>query len=68
MFVYKEGQAILRWVEVGIQDNDYMEIKKGLEDSLEIITGPYSAISKKLKDGSRVEKVTKDELYSSDED
>lgn len=55
-------------MEIGIQDNDFMEIKKGLGDSLNVIIGPYSAISKKLKDGARVEKVTKDELYSSSED
>ena len=68
VFVYIEGKSSLRWVEIGIQDNDYMEIKKGLEDSLNVIIGPYSAISKKLKDGARVEKVTKDELYSSSDD
>ncbi|HIN39844.1 MAG TPA: efflux RND transporter periplasmic adaptor subunit [Flavobacteriales bacterium] len=68
VFVYKDGKSSLYWVEIGIQDNDFMEIKKGLGDSLNIIIGPYSAISKKLKDGARVEKVTKDELYSSSED
>ncbi|HIA36805.1 MAG TPA: efflux RND transporter periplasmic adaptor subunit [Flavobacteriales bacterium] len=68
VFVYKDGKSSLYWVEIGIQDNDFMEIKKGLGDSLNVIIGPYSAISKKLKDGARVEKVTKDELYSSSED
>jgi len=68
VFVYKDGAAILHWVEIGVQDNDYIEIKNGLGDSLDVITGPYSAISKKLKDGIRVKKATKDELYSSNED
>ncbi len=68
VFVYKEGIATMYWVEIGVQDNDYMEIKSGLRDSMEIITGPYSAISKKLKDGVRVEKVKKNELYSASDD
>lgn len=51
-------------VKTGIQDNDYIEIVEGLTDSIEIITGPYSAVSKKLKDGQEVTKTDKDKLFS----
>ena len=44
------------WVKTGIQDNDYIEIKEGLVADQEIVKGPYSAISKKLHDGSEIRK------------
>ena len=37
-----------------MQDNDYIEIKEGLESGAKVITGPYSAVSKKLKNESLV--------------
>ncbi len=41
-------------VITGIQDENYIEINKGLEENMEIVVGPYSAVSKDLKSGSRV--------------
>lgn len=64
VFVIEAGKLKLVPVKVGIQDNNYIEIKGGLKEKQEIVTAPYSLISKILKDGDPVEVVTKEKLYS----
>ena len=54
VFVYESGKAILKQVETGIQDDKNIHITSGLKDSIQVISGPYSAVSKILKDGMRV--------------
>jgi HlyD family secretion protein len=49
-------------VKTGIQDNNYIEIISGLLDSAEVVTAPYNVITKKLKDGTLLKKVKKEEL------
>lgn len=44
----------VRDVETGIQDMSNIEIIKGLDDSTKIVTAPYSAISRELKNDSQV--------------
>jgi HlyD family secretion protein len=51
-------------VTTGIQDDRYIIVKSGLKDGQQIVSGPYSAIQNKLKDGAKVEKTTKDKLFS----
>jgi len=41
-------------VEVGLADNTHLEIKSGLRAGEEVVAGTYAAISRQLKDGSRV--------------
>ena len=41
-------------VTTGIQDDEYIEILSGVSLDEEVVTGPYSAVSKKLKDGKTV--------------
>ncbi|WP_113652089.1 efflux RND transporter periplasmic adaptor subunit [Pedobacter namyangjuensis] len=53
-------------VTTGIQDDQYIIVKTGLKAGQEIVSGPYSAIQNKLKDGLKVEKTTKDKLFSAD--
>lgn len=50
-------------VKSGIQDISYIEIVKGLNGSEEVVTGPYNAISKTLKDGMKVKVVPKEKLF-----
>jgi HlyD family secretion protein len=50
-------------VKSGIQDINYIEIISGLKAGDEVVTGPYNAISKTLKDGARVKVVPKDKLF-----
>ncbi len=55
--------AFAKDVTTGIQDNSYIEITSGLADSVKIITAPFSAISKKLKDSTLIQVVKKENLY-----
>jgi HlyD family secretion protein len=64
VFVYSEGKAKMVKVKTGIQDNNYIQIVSGLNAGDEIISGPYSAVSKQLKDGMEVIKVDKSELFN----
>jgi HlyD family secretion protein len=64
VFVNKNGVAKMVYVTTGIQDNDYIEIKSGVNVGDEIISGPYGAVSKILKDGKKIKVVDKDQLFS----
>ncbi|HEX7904369.1 MAG TPA: efflux RND transporter periplasmic adaptor subunit [Chitinophagaceae bacterium] len=50
-------------VTSGIQDINYIEVLSGLKPGDEVVIGPYTAISKTLKDGAKVKVVTKDKLF-----
>lgn len=63
VFVYKDGKVILKPVKTGIQDDKYIRVVSGLENGDEVVVGPFTAISKDLKDGVAVEKVNKDKLF-----
>lgn len=55
-------------VKTGIQDNTYIQIISGLKPGDEIITAPYSAVSKQLNDGDKVVKVDKKDLFSKEKE
>ena len=59
----KDGTVKKAVVKSGVQDINYIEILSGLKEGDEIITGPYTAISKTLKDGMKVKVVPKDKLF-----
>lgn len=59
----KDGTVKKTIVKTGIQDINYIEILNGLNAGDEIITGPYNAVSKTLKDGNKVKVVPKDKLF-----
>ena len=50
-------------VKTGIQDLNNIEIMEGLSQGDEVITGPYSIVSKSLKSGNLVTVVAKDKLF-----
>ena len=54
VFVVNNGQAKLRVVKTGIQDDSKIEIVSGLKEGDQIITGPYNMVSKTLKSGDKV--------------
>lgn len=64
VFINKNGVAKLVYVTTGIQDNDYIEIKSGVNVGDEIISGPYGVVSKSLKSGKKIKVVDKDQLFS----
>lgn len=67
VFVFLDGKVKLRWVEVGIQDNDFIQVLEGLKEGEQVVVGPYSAVSKEIDDGVKVVVVEEDELYEDDE-
>src|SRR5881398_3397736 len=54
VFLKKGSKAQMVKVTTGISDDTYMEIKSGVQPGDEVISGSYSAISRKLKDGAKV--------------
>ena len=42
-------------VKTGFQNDKYIQIMEGISDSDVVIVGPYSLVSKTLKDGTKVE-------------
>lgn len=51
----KQGDTVkMVKVETGIADNTYIEVKTGMKAGQEVISGSYAAISRRLKDGSKV--------------
>ncbi len=63
-----DNKGLTKQIEVttGIQDNDFIQILTGLKNKEEVICGPYSAVSKTLKEGAKVKIVKKDDLYKTD--
>lgn len=63
VFIISNDSVILQIVKTGIQDNKHIEISEGLTEDNKVVTAPYSAISRRLKNGSIVKIVDKDELF-----
>ena len=62
-----EGKVKQVEVKTGIQDESFIEIKSGVKGDEEVVTAPYLAISKKLKNDMKVKKVEKDKLFNKTE-
>lgn len=59
----KDNTVKLTQVKTSIQDINNIEITEGLQEGEEVITGPYTIVSKTLKTGTRVKVVPKDQLF-----
>jgi len=55
VFVKNGGTVRMQKVETGIADTAFIEIKSGIKPGDEVVSGSYTAISRKLKDGAKVE-------------
>jgi len=66
VFTIKDGKADMILVKSGIQDNTNIQILQGLTEGQEIITGPYRAVSRTLKNGEKVIVVPKEKLFEED--
>lgn len=66
IFLAVDDTAKMVKVTTGIQDDDFIQILMGIDGGEEVITAPYSAISRKLKSGKKLQKVKEDELYNTD--
>lgn len=59
VFVNEGGKAKMVEVKTGISDYDNIEILSGISDSTEVVTGPFLAVSKRLKDGDEIKAADK---------
>src|SRR5690606_30132818 len=54
VFVHTAGTVKMVPVETGVSDTSHMEIKSGLAVGDEVVSGPFSVITRTLKDGAAV--------------
>ncbi len=54
VFLLKEGKAVQKTVQVGIQDDRFIHLVSGVKKGDKIISGPYDQLSGDLKDGDAV--------------
>src|SRR5690606_29966119 len=54
VFVLNGETVAAKEVKTGIQDDTYIQILSGLNAGDQVVTGPYSAVSRKLSDGDKV--------------
>ncbi|KJF41844.1 efflux RND transporter periplasmic adaptor subunit [Draconibacterium sediminis] len=67
VFVYADGRVLKTEVETGIQDNNSIEILKGIKEGDEVVTAPYTIINRTLKDSMQVKKVSEEELFTAED-
>jgi HlyD family secretion protein len=65
VFVLQPDKTTIKRIKVrtDIQDINYIEVLSGLKVGDEVVTGPYSLISKSLKNNDKVKVVKKEELF-----
>lgn len=61
IFVNENGKAKMIEVKTGISDYDNIEIISGVTEAQEVVTGPFLAVSKRLKDGDAIKQMKKKE-------
>jgi HlyD family secretion protein len=66
IFVNDGGKAKMVEVKTGISDYDNIEILEGLNEGQEVVTGPFLAVSKRLKDGDKIKQLVKKEEKKDD--
>ena len=54
VFVYDDGVVVWTPIEIGIQDNQRIEIASALTESTTVVSGPYDMVARKLSDGDVV--------------
>jgi HlyD family secretion protein len=61
--IQKDGTVKMTPVKTSIQDLNYIQVTSGLQAGDEVVTGPYSTVSKLLKNKDKVLVTPKDKLY-----
>ncbi len=59
VFVFEADTARMTEVKTGIQDNEFIEILEGLKEGEEVVSAPYSAISRDIEAGDPLRKKDK---------
>jgi HlyD family secretion protein len=64
VFVLKQDNIVrLQQVKTDIQDDNFIEVTSGLKEGDLVVSAPYSAISRTLKDSVKVQVVPKGQLF-----
>ena len=63
VFISDGTYALAKDVKTGVQDNNYIEILSGISAGDQVVSAPFSAISKKLSDSTLIEVVKKEVLF-----
>ena len=64
VFLVEPGDTVRKVkVRTDIQDINYIEVVDGLKEGDQVVTGPYSVVSKTMKGGQKVKIVPKDKLF-----
>lgn len=64
--VDKDNKVKMKSVKTGIQDSQHIEIVSGITMDDNVVSGPYNALSRELKNDSKVKVVAKEELFDRD--
>lgn len=67
VFDEKKKQVEIRDVKTGLQDNQYIQITEGLKTGERVVTAPFGAIARTLKDKTKVNVVAKEKLFDTKE-
>ncbi|MBN2494203.1 MAG: efflux RND transporter periplasmic adaptor subunit [Deltaproteobacteria bacterium] len=62
VFVVEDGRAFARRVRTGLSSETRIEILEGIETGVQVVSGPYRALSKDLEHGAEVTTEQKGEL------
>ncbi len=64
VFAFENGTVKQVEVTTGIQNDQFIIVQSGLKPGAQVVSGPYSAIQNRLKDGMKVEQTAKDQLFA----
>jgi HlyD family secretion protein len=54
VFLLVDGQASMVEVETGINDDQFIQISRGVDETATVVTGSYRVLSRELKDKQRI--------------
>jgi HlyD family secretion protein len=61
VFINDGGKAKMIEVKTGISDYDNIEILSGIDETKEVVVGPFLVVSKRLKEGDKITPTKKEE-------
>jgi HlyD family secretion protein len=66
VFVVSGDTVSQRTVKTGIQDSEFIQVLSGLNAGETVVTGPYTVVKNKLKNGLKITVVDEKELFEAD--
>lgn len=63
VFLLRGDSVVLQQVHTGIQDDEYIQLLDGVKAQDTVVVAPYEAVSRKLKEGSKIKVVAEEDLY-----